>query len=174
MSGSFLKKAMATGVVSSMSLLATPAAVADGTVRDSVRYKSTQGQLIKKNTWTTLDFNGKTALKGNGKRSLFCYQVALDMKGKKKPKYIKVRLARVKSGKNDTTATNIYPVTSKPGTWVGSQCWTILTKHPVVVQVRITGGSKVYRSTVRQFKMWTPNAKYPADFSSMMPQKTIK
>jgi hypothetical protein len=170
MNKSLFKKVIATNVVASMGLLATPAAVADGTVRDTIRYKSTQGQLIKKDKWTTLNFNGKTTIKGNGKRSLFCYQVALNMKGKKKPKYVKVRLARVKPGKNDTTATNIYPVTSKPGTWVGSQCWTILTKHPVVVQIRITGGSKVYRSNVRQFKMWTPGADYPADFSDMMPQ----
>ena len=168
MNKSLFKKVVATNVVASMSLLAAPPATAD----DTIRYKSTQGQLIKKDKWTTLSFNGKTSIKGNGKRSLFCYQVALDMKGKKKPKYIKVRLARIKPGKNDTTATNIYPVTSKPGKmWVGSQCWTIVAKHPVVVQVRITGGSKVYRSSVRQFKMWTPGADYPADFSDMMPQE---
>jgi hypothetical protein len=169
MNKSLFKKVIATNVVVSMSVIASPPpAVAD----DTVRYKSTQGQIIKKNTWTTLNFNGKTTIKGNGKRSLFCYQVALEMKGKKKPKYVKVRFTRVKPGKNDTTATNIYPVTSKPGKeWVGSQCWTITTKYPVAVQVRITGGSNVYVSDVRQFKMWTPGADYPADFSDMMPQE---
>lgn len=170
MNKSLFKKVVATNVVASMSLFATPPATAD----DTIRYKSTQGQLIKKDKWTTLSFNGKTSIKGNGKRSLFCYQVALDMKGKKKPKYVKVRLARTKPGKNDTTATNIYPVTSKPGkTWVASQCWTITTKHPVIVQIRITGGSNVYRSDVRQFKMWTPGANYPADFSDMIPQEAL-
>lgn len=143
--------------------------------QDTIRYKSSTNQTIPKNKWVTLQFNGKTAIQGNGARSLFCYQAALDMKGKKKPKYIKIRLARVKSGKDDTTATNIYPVIGKPGTtWVGSSCWTIFTKHPVVVQIRITGGSKTYTSDMRQFKMWTPGGDYPADFSDFIPETTIQ
>lgn len=141
---------------------------------DTVRYKSTQNQSIKKNKWVTLEFNGKTEIKGNGARSLFCYQVGIDTKGKKKPKYVKVRLARVKSGKDDTTATNTYFFTGKPGSeFVASQCWTIYTNSPVVLQVRITGGSKVYTSDVRQFKMWTPGADYPADFSDFIPEATF-
>jgi hypothetical protein len=96
------------------------------------------------------------------------------MSGKKKPKYIKLRLVRQKSGGGDSTATNIYPVTSKPGsTWVGSNCWSIFTKSPVVVQIRITGGSKTYQSDMRQFKMWTPGADYPQDFSDFIPEATI-
>ncbi len=140
---------------------------------ESIRYKSTQSQTIKKGKWVTLDFNGKKQLKGNGNRSLFCYQVGLNMKGKKKPKYVKVRLARVKEGRKlDTTATNYYPITSKPSKeFVGAGCWAINTNSPVVLQVRITGGSKSYRSDIRQFKMWTPGADYPADFSDfLLPQ----
>lgn len=140
---------------------------------ESIRYKSTQSQTIKKGKWVTLDFNGKKQLKGNGNRSLFCYQVGLDMKGKKKPKYVKVRLARVKeNGKLDTTATNYYSITGKPSNeFVGAGCWAINTKSPVILQVRITGGSKSYRSDIRQFKMWTPGADYPADFSDfLLPQ----
>jgi hypothetical protein len=141
---------------------------------ESVRYKSTKHQKIKSNKWTTLEFKGNNALKGNGARSLFCYQVGIDTKGKKKPKYVKVRLARLKSGKNDTTATNYFAVPSKPSSeLVFSNCWEIETNSPVVVQIRITGGSKYYTSDIRQFKMWTPGADYPADFSDIMPDATL-
>lgn len=137
---------------------------------ESIRYKSTQNQTIKKGKWVTLDFNGKSQIKGNGNRSLFCYQVGLNMNGKKKPKYVKVRLARVKdNGKLDTTATNYYPITGKPSSmFVGSGCWAINTNSPVVLQVRVTGGSGTYKSDIRQFKMWTPGADYPADFSDFL------
>jgi len=141
---------------------------------DSIRYKTEKNQTIKKGKWTTINFNGKTRIQGNGKRSLFCYQVVLNTKGKKKPKYVKVRMVRVGSGKNDSTATNTYFFTSKPGSkFVASQCWNIVTKHPVVLQVRISGGSKSYTTDITQFKMWTPNAKYPSDFSDFIPEITI-
>jgi hypothetical protein len=141
---------------------------------DSIRYKTEKNQTIKKGKWTTINFNGKTAIQGNGKRSLFCYQVVLNTKGKKKPKYVKVRMTRVKPGKDDSTATNTYFFTSKPGSkFVASQCWNIVTKHPVVLQVRISGGSKTYQTDITQFKMWTPNAEYPSDFSDFIPETTI-
>jgi hypothetical protein len=141
---------------------------------DSIRYKTEKNQTIKKGKWTTINFNGKTAIQGNGKRSLFCYQVVLDTKGKKKPKYVKVRMTRVKPGKDDSTATNTYFFTSKPERkFVASQCWNIVTKHPVVLQVRIYGGSSSYKTDISQFKMWTPNAEYPSDFSDFMPETTI-
>lgn len=140
----------------------------------SIRYKSTSSQVIKKNKWTTLEFNGKKSIQGNGKRSLFCYQVGIDMSGKKKPSYIKIRLAREKSSGLDSTATNTYFIEYKPSSkFVGSNCWAILTKSPVVVQVRISGGSKTYNSDIRQFKMWTPDGDYPADFSDMIPETTV-
>ena len=141
---------------------------------DSIRYKSDSIQTIKKDKWVTLNFNGKQTIKGNGNKSLFCYMAAVKMNGKKKPKYIKLRLVRDKGKVQDSTATNIYPVTSKPGsTWVGSNCWMINTNSPVKVQIRITGGSKTYQSDMRQFKMWTPGADYPADFSDFIPEGTI-
>ena len=141
---------------------------------DSIRYKTEKNQTIKRGKWTTVNFNGKTEIQGNGKRSLFCYQVVLDTKGKKKPKYVKVRMTRVKPGKDDNTATNTYFFTEKPGSkFVASQCWNIVTKHPVVLQVRISGGSKTYKTDISQFKMWTPNAEYPSDFSDFIPETTI-
>jgi hypothetical protein len=141
---------------------------------DSIRYKSDSIQTIKKDKWVTLNFNGKQTIKGNGNKSLFCYMAAVKMNGKKKPKYIKLRLVRDKAKGQDSTATNIYPVEAKPSsTWVGSNCWVINTNSPVKVQIRITGGSKTYQSDMRQFKMWTPGADYPADFSDFIPEGTI-
>jgi hypothetical protein len=141
---------------------------------DSIRYKTESNQTIKRGKWTTINFNGKTAIQGNGKRSLFCYQVVLNTNGKKKPKYVKVRMVRVKPGKDDSTATNTYFFTSKPGSkFVASQCWNIVTKHPVVLQVRVSGGSESYKTDISQFKMWTPNAEYPSDFSDFIPETTI-
>lgn len=140
---------------------------------DSIRYKATNNQTIKHNEWVTLKFNGKTSIKGNGKRSLFCYQVGIKMNGKKKPSYVKVRLARLKSPL-DTTATNITYVGARPvSEYVTSNCWEIITKSPVVVQIRITGGSKYYTSDLRQFKMWTPGGNYPSDFSDFIPVGTL-
>jgi len=148
---------------------ATPASASD-----SIRYKTEKSQTIKKGKWTTINFNGKTSIQGNGKRSLFCYQVVLNTKGKKKPKYVKVRMVRVGSGKNNATATNTYFFTSKPDKkFVASQCWTILTEHPIVLQVRISGGSKTYQTDISQFKMWTPGGDYPQDFSDFIPETTI-
>jgi hypothetical protein len=142
---------------------------------DSIRYKSTEIQAIPKNKWTTLKFNGgKTEIQGNGKRSLFCYQAVIDTKGKKSPSYIKLRITRIVPGPNDPSATNTYFFTDKPGSkFVASNCWNIVTKHPVVVQIRITGGSKTYNSDIRQFKMWTPNGEYPEDFSDFIPETAI-
>lgn len=136
---------------------------------ESIRYKSTKSQTIKKGKWTTLEFKGNNAIQGNGQRSLFCYQVGLDTKGKKKPKIIKIRFTRLKDGKDDTTATNTYYVEYKPAKeLVFSNCWEILTNSPIVVQIKISGGSKTYNSDIRQFKMWTPGADYPTDFSDLM------
>jgi hypothetical protein len=141
---------------------------------ESVRKKAEFNQYIKKDRWVTLKFKGNSHLKGNGNRSLFCYQSAIKMKGKKKPKYVKLRLVRLKGGNNDSTATNTYYVRSKPkSTLVFSNCWVIKTNSPVVVQIRITGGSNSYTSNMRQFKMWTPGANYPADFSDFIPQGTL-
>ena len=162
------------GIIAILTAISTVIFIATPTIaEESIRYKSTNHQTIKRGKWTTLEFKGNNALAGNGQRSLFCYQVGIDTKGKKKPKYVKVRLARLKSPL-DTTATNYYPVPAKPSSeLVFSNCWEIETNSPVIVQVRITGGSKTYISDVRQFKMWTPGADYPADFSDMIPDATL-
>lgn len=95
------------------------------------------------------------------------------MGGKKKPQYVKLRLARLKSP-IDSTATNTFFIESRPiSELVFSNCWEIETNSAVVVQIRITGGSKYYTSDIRQFKMWTPGADYPADFSDFIPTATL-
>jgi hypothetical protein len=161
-------------IASVFSVLLIFSQAAPANASDSIRYKTEKNQTIKKGKWTTINFNGKTSIQGNGKRSLFCYQVVLNTKGKKKPKYVKVRMVRVGSGKNNSTATNTYFFTTKPDKkFVASQCWNIVTKHPVVLQVRISGGSKSYTTDIAQFKMWTPNVEYPSDFSDFIPETTI-
>lgn len=162
------------GIIAILTAISTVIFIATPTIaEESIRYKSTKHQTIKRGKWTTLEFKGDNAIRGNGQRSLFCYQVGVDTKGKKKPKYVKVRLARLKSPL-DTTATNYYPVPSKPASeLVFSNCWEIETNSPVIVQIRITGGSKKYTSDIRQFKMWTPGADYPADFSDMIPDAVL-
>ena len=162
-------------IASIFSVLLVFAQATPASASDSIRYKSTEIQVIPKGKWTTLKFNGgKTAIQGNGKRSLFCYQAGIDTKGKKSPSYIKLRITRIVPGPNDPSATNTYFFTEKPGSeFVASNCWNIVTTYPVVVQIKITGGSKTYNSDIRQFKMWTPNADYPQDFSDFIPETTI-
>jgi hypothetical protein len=162
-------------IASIFSVLLVFAQATPASASDSVRYKSTEIQVIPKGKWTTLKFNGgKTEIQGNGKRSLFCYQAGIDTTGKKRPSYIKLRITRIVPGANDPSATNTYFFTEKPGSeFVASNCWNIVTTYPVVVQIRITGGSKTYNSDIRQFKMWTPNADYPQDFSDFIPETTI-
>jgi len=141
---------------------------------ESIRKKATHSQTIKRDRWVTLDFKGNDYIKGNGNRSLFCYQSALKMKGKKKPKYVKLRLARTNSKGFNSTATNTYFVSKKPkSTLVFSNCWVIETGSKVVVQIRVTGGSKSYTSDMRQLKMWTPGGNYPADFSDYIIEGTL-
>jgi len=159
-------------VIVSLSLALTAATPANA--EESIRKKAEFSQTIKKDRWVTLKFKGQDHIKGNGNRSLFCYQAAVKTKGKKKPKFIKIRLVRLSSNGINSTATNTYPVTGKPNKiWVNSGCWAIETKSPVIVQIRITGGSNSYTSDMRQFKMWTPGANYPADFSDFIPEGTL-
>lgn len=131
--------------------------------KEKVQWKSTSLQSIKANKWTTLDFDGRKAItKLDRNRALYCAQVGL--KYDKKPKYIKVRFARLlPNGSKDTTATNTWVLgKNAPKTFHGSMCWSISTKHPVVVQVKI-GGTGMYQSHLRQFKAWSPSSDIPED-----------
>lgn len=137
--------------------------------KELVQWKSTETQLIKGYKWTTLDFNGKSQIKKISRnRALYCTQVGFHFTKSTKPKYVKVRFARVlPDGTKDTTGTNTWVLgKNAPLAWHGSTCWSISTKHPVVVQVKV-GGSKTYESHLRQFKAWSPSSSIPDDLMDM-------
>lgn len=122
-------------------------------------WKSTSIQEIPRGKWTTLKFGKKSAMEPFGTRSLYCSQVHLTF-GKSKPKWVKIRIARVlPSGKLDTTGTNTWVLgKNSPRKWQGATCWAINPNYPVVAQVKYGGGPKTVKSPLRQFKSWNPNA----------------
>jgi hypothetical protein len=131
--------------------------------KDKVQWKSTNPQWIQANKWTTLDFNGKSAItKVSRNRALYCAQLGL--KYDKPPRYIKMRFARLlPNGTKDTTATNTWVMgKNSPGTFHGSLCWSISTKYPVTIETKI-GGTGKYQSHLRQFKAWSPSSDIPED-----------
>jgi len=89
-----------------------------------------------------------------GERSLFFVQLHINCE--KRPKYVKLRLARLlPDGKKDTTGTTTFsftPETTKD--WQGTMWWEAKTKHPIVAQYKVVGG-KCY-SDQRQVKWWQP------------------
>jgi hypothetical protein len=89
-----------------------------------------------------------------GDRSLFFVQLHINCT--KRPKYVKLRLARLKpDGTKDTTGTTTFsftPETTKD--WQGTMWWESKTTYPIVAQYKVKGG-KCY-SDQRQFKWWQP------------------
>jgi len=130
---------------------------------DHKQYKDISTQTVKSgNKWHDLTFDGKArTLQGNGKRSIFCMQVAVSMKGK--PTVVRLRFARhLPNGTLDTTGTNTYTgLDVVKSTLYESPCWEFDSKYPVSAQIKISGKAKSYSVIERQFKMWTPNASYP-------------
>lgn len=126
-------------------------------------WKTEKNQTITRGKWTTLKFGDRTAMDPIGTtRTLYCSQVHFDF-GKKKPKYVKLRLGRVlPGGKLDTTGTNTWVVgKNAPQLWQGSICWPINTDYPMVLQVKYGGGDKTEVVTQRQFKGWNPGVDIP-------------
>jgi hypothetical protein len=89
-----------------------------------------------------------------GDRSLFFVQ--LHIKCEKRPKYVKLRLARLKpDGTKDTTGTTTFSFTGETTKdWQGTMWWEAKTNLPIVAQYKVVGG-KCY-SEQRQFKWWQP------------------
>ena len=113
--------------------------------------KSEADQAYKSGKWTT--FAGCEPFTIGGARSLFFAQLRL--KCTKRPKYIKMRLARQTPNGLDTTGTNTWVMgKNAPLNWSGTMWWESKTKHPIVAQFKVVGGSCV--SQERQFKWWTP------------------
>ena len=133
---------------------------------NTVMWQSYENQSIKTGKWVTMQFKkNRTDIVKNGKgRTLYCSKVHLNFIGKKNPKYVKLRLARVlPNGKLDTTGTNTWVLgKSSPKKWQGSMCWSIDTEYPVRAQIKI-GGKGSYTSTLRQFKAWSPETDFPVD-----------
>lgn len=88
-----------------------------------------------------------------GERALFLAQLHLTCT--KKPRWVKIRLARITDGKWDTTGTNTWVLgKNSPASWQGSIYWESLTKHPIIAQFKVKGGKCT--SPERQFKYWMP------------------
>lgn len=114
--------------------------------------KSTENQSFKNRKWTT--FAGCEPFVLGGDRALFFAQLHLTCS--KKPKYVKIRLARLlPDGSKDTTGTNTWVLgKDAPLIWHGSLWWESKTKYPIVAQFKVSGG-KCY-SDERQIKWWQP------------------
>jgi len=123
-------------------------------------WKSTTNQSISRSKWTTLKFGDRREMNPTGSRSLYCSQVHLKIPKKNKPKWVKIRFARVlPNGKLDSTGTTTWTLGKKaPLNWQGSTCWPINPDYPVVAQVKYGGGPKSITSPLRQFKSWNPGA----------------
>jgi hypothetical protein len=89
-----------------------------------------------------------------GERSLFFVQLHINCE--KRPKYVKLRLARLKpDGTKDTTGTTTFSFTKETTRdWQGTMWWESKTTYPIVAQYKVKGG-KCY-SDQRQFKWWQP------------------
>ncbi len=119
---------------------------------------------LRTNKWTDIPFKQGNAFKLNGERTLWVAQ--LHMKCKKKPRYVKMRLARkLPNGKLDTTGTTTYVYPKGIKVWHGTLLWETKSKYPITVQYKIMGGSKCTSSS-RQFKWWQPGEPLPAEVPS--------
>lgn len=114
-------------------------------------HKDTNSQSVTPKHWT--DFQGG-GFKLGGPKTLFFAQLHLTCT--KKPKYVKIRLARHhKDGSLDTTGTNTWVTgTDMPNTWQGTIWWESNTKYPITAQFYVSGGNCY--SPERQFKWWRP------------------
>ena len=100
------------------------------------------------------NFGGCEPFALGGDRSLFFAQLHINCK--KRPKYVKIRLARLlPNGKKDTTGTTTFSFTKDTTKdWQGTMWWQAKTDRPIVAQYKVVGG-KCY-SDQRQFKWWQP------------------
>jgi len=121
------------------------------TAKKSGYCKSTRDEFI---TGKWQNFGGCQPFKLNGKRSLFFAQLHIDCT--KRPKYVKIRIARLlPDGTKDTTGTTTWSFTKNTTkNWQGATYWESKTKYPMIAQYKVVGG-QCY-SDQRQFKWWQP------------------
>ncbi len=119
---------------------------------------------LRTNKWTNIPFSSGNSFTLNGERTLWVAQ--LHMKCKKKPRYVKMRLARnLPNGKLDTTGTNTYAYPKGIKVWNGTLLWETKSNYPMTVQYKIMGGSGCTSSN-RQFKWWQPGESLPEEVPS--------
>jgi len=112
--------------------------------------KVTKNQSV---TGSWQNFGGVKPFELNGDRALFFAQLHINCT--KRPKYVKLRLARLTPDGKDTTGTTTFsftPETTKD--WQGTMWWESKTTYPIVAQYKVVGG-KCY-SDQRQVKWWQP------------------
>jgi hypothetical protein len=146
---------LCVGFNSTTSLATTTDPYLVTTAKTSGQWKDTKDQRVTTGKWT--DFSnskGSNSFNLNGKRTLFFAQLHLNCT--KRPKYVKIRLARLKpDGTRDTTGTTTWSFNKNTTRdWQGSTWWESKTKHPIVAQFKVVGGNCY--SDQRQFKWWQP------------------
>lgn len=119
---------------------------------------------LRTNKWTDVPFKGEDSFTLNGERTLWVSQ--LHMQCEKKPRYVKMRLARhLPNGELDTTGTNTYPYPKGIKVWQGTLLWETKSIYPMTVQYKIMGGGGCTSSN-RQFKWWQPGEPLPEEVPS--------
>ena len=119
---------------------------------------------LRTNKWTNIPFSSGNSFTLNGERTLWVAQ--LHMQCKKKPRYVKMRLARnLPNGKLDTTGTNTYAYPKGIKVWNGTLLWETKSNYPMTVQYKIMGGGGCTSSN-RQFKWWQPGEPLPEEVPS--------
>lgn len=123
---------------------------------------------LRTNKWTDVPFSSGNSFKLNGERTLWVSQ--LHVQCKKKPRYVKMRLARhLPNGKLDTTGTNTWVWPKGIKSWQGTLLWETKSTYPMSVQYKIMGGSGCSSSS-RQFKWWQPGEPLPEEIPTDVTQ----
>lgn len=142
-------------LVGLLSLLAMPVVADDNqpyiATTEGKHFKSEADQSV---TGKWQSFADIDPVQLNGERALFFAQLHLTCS--KKPRWVKIRLARINAdGSLDTTGTNTWVMgKNAPERFTGSLWWESLTKKPIKAQFKVKGG-RCY-SDERQFKFWQP------------------
>ena len=123
---------------------------------------------LRTNQWTDVPFSGGNFFTLNGERTLWVSQ--LHIQCDKKPRYVKMRLARnLPNGKLDTTGTNTWAWPKGVKAWQGTLLWETKSTYPMTVQYKIMGGSGCSSSS-RQFKWWQPGEPLPEEIPTDVTQ----
>lgn len=153
-----LRKAIAISLSTALVLMLS-SSQADARVSKLKKDESTVS--LRTNKWTDVPFSGGNSFTLNGERTLWVSQ--LHVSCNKKPRYVKMRLARhLPNGKLDTTGTAVYAYPKGIQTLQATLLWETRSKYPMTVQYKIMGGGGCSSSS-RQFKWWQPGEPLPEE-----------